>query len=164
MLRQMSNFQREKMQTNSGFTHNIDALPSRILHTMIRVSDLERSIAFYQDALGMIELRREDYPEGQFTLSFLGYNHEPESSVIELTYNYAAAEYTHGSGFGHIAIAVSDIDAACKRLSAMDVKIIRQPGPMAYTATNGQRDVIAFISDPDGYQIEIISTPNAERH
>ncbi|KLN61915.1 glyoxalase I [Kiloniella spongiae] len=133
-------------------------MPSRILHTMIRVNSLERSITFYRDALGMSEIRREDYPEGRFTLSFMGYSEDPRGSTIELTYNYDTVEFTHGSGFGHIAVAVSDIDATCERLSGMDVKIIRCPGPMAYTTTNGQRDVIAFICDPDGYQIELIST------
>ncbi|WP_120497230.1 lactoylglutathione lyase [Kiloniella sp. EL199] len=150
------------MQANSDFSDkNIEILPSRILHTMIRVSNLERSLAFYQDALGMVEIRREDYPEGQFTLSFLGYSEDPQGPTIELTYNYDKAEYTHGSGFGHIAVAVSDINAAYERLSGMDIKIIRRPGPMAYTTTNGQRDVIAFISDSDGYQIELISSSKA---
>jgi len=132
-------------------------VPNRLLHTMLRVVDLERSVAFYRDALGMRELRREDYPDGQFTLVFLGYGDESKKSAIELTYNYNATDYTHGSGFGHLAVAVADIHAACMRLSNMGVSIIRSPGPMTHAATNGQRDVIAFIEDPDGYRIELIS-------
>lgn len=132
-------------------------VPNRLLHTMLRVADLERSVAFYRDALGMRELRREDYPDGQFTLVFLGYGDETNNSAIELTYNYGGTDYTHGSGFGHLAVAVADIHAACVRLADMGVSIIRSPGPMTHAATNGQRDVIAFIEDPDGYRIELIS-------
>ncbi|KKJ78199.1 hypothetical protein WH95_02350 [Kiloniella litopenaei] len=141
------------MQTYSASPPKTGLLPTTILHTMIRVRDLDRSVAFYRDALGMTEFRREDYPEGQFTLSFMGYS---KATTIELTYNYAPVEYTHGSGFGHIALAVSNINAACERLTSMGVEISRQPGPMTYRASNGNRDVIAFISDPDGYQIELI--------
>ncbi|WP_421783991.1 lactoylglutathione lyase [Kiloniella litopenaei] len=141
------------MQPNSASPPKTCLLPTTILHTMIRVRDLDRSVAFYRDALGMTEFRREDYPEGQFTLSFMGYS---EATTIELTYNYAPVEYTHGSGFGHIALAVSNINAVCERLTSMGVKISRQPGPMAYRASSGNRDVIAFITDPDGYQIELI--------
>lgn len=137
---------------------NPQSIPYRLLHAMIRVGDLERSVAFYRDALGMRELRREDYPDGQFTLSFLGYGDERNASVIELTYNYGEKDYGHGTGFGHIAVAVADIAAACERLAGMNVKILRDPGPMTYSATNGQRDVIAFIEDPDGYRIELIGT------
>ena len=133
-------------------------IPNRLLHTMLRVVDLERSVAYYRDALGMRELRREDYPEGQFTLVFLGYGDETDNSAIELTHNCGETDYTHGSGFGHVAIAVADVHAACERLSAMGVTIIRSPGPMTHAATNGQRDFIAFIEDPDGYRIELIST------
>jgi len=132
------------------------ALPFHMLHTMIRVGSLERSVAFYRDALGMTELRREDYPDGRFTLAFLGYGDEAQHSVIELTFNYGETEYTRGTGFGHIAFAVSDINAAFERLAAIGVKIIRKPGPMTHAATNGQRDVIAFVEDPDGYRIELI--------
>jgi lactoylglutathione lyase len=135
--------------------------PYRLLHTMIRVSDLERSVAFYCDALGMRELRREDYPTGKFTLAFLGYDDETDGTVIELTYNYGELQYTHGTGFGHLAMAVVDIAAAVARLQQLGVKILRDPGPMSHTATNGQRDVIAFVEDPDGYRIELIE--QAER-
>ncbi len=152
------------MQEGPETTPKTGTYPSRILHTMIRVSDLETSVAFYRDALGMTELRHEDYPEGQFTLVFMGYNETPHAPTLELTYNYDTTKYSHGSAFGHIAVAVSDINAACDRLSAMGVNIIRQPGPMAYTSTKGDKDIIAFISDPDGYQIELISTPNPKRH
>jgi lactoylglutathione lyase len=132
--------------------------PHHLLHTMIRVGDLDRSVAFYRDCLGMRELRREDFPDGRFTLAFLGYGDEVTGTVIELTYNYGETAYAHGKAFGHIAFAVTDIIAVCQRLAAMGVKIIRPPGPMTYTATNGQRDVIAFIADPDGYRIELIET------
>jgi lactoylglutathione lyase len=142
------------MQSNSQSAEQ----PSRILHTMIRVNDLERSVFFYRDALSMIEMRREDYPEGQFTLSFLGYGNETQGAVLELTYNYGESEYARGTGFGHIAVSVADIYAACERLAAKGVTIIRPPGPLAHIATNGQRDIIAFVSDPDGYRIELIST------
>ncbi len=132
--------------------------PHQLLHTMVRVSDLERSVAFYRDALGMHELRREDYPSGKFTLAFLGFGDEKTNTVIELTYNYGATTYTHGTGFGHIAFAVADIRRACDRLRSLGVKVIREPAPMAHTASNGQCDVIAFIEDPDGYRIELIET------
>ncbi len=131
-------------------------VPHHLLHTMIRVGDLDRSVAFYRNALGMREFRREAYPAGRFTLAFLGYGDERGGSVIELTYNYGEADYSHGSGFGHIAVGVADIHGACRRLAAMGVKILRPPGPMTHTAANGQRDVIAFIEDPDGYRIELI--------
>ena len=133
--------------------------PHHLLHAMLRVSDLERSIAFYCNALGLRELRREDYPSGRFTLAFLGFGDEATSTVIELTYNYGYASYTHGSGFGHIAFAVGDIRRACERLRALDIRIVREPGPMTHTTRNGQRDVIAFIEDPDGYRIELIEAP-----
>jgi len=133
-----------------------DNMPTRILHAMLRVGDLERSLEFYCNILGMKELRREDYPEGKFTLSFIGYGDEDQNTVLELTYNYGEKNYTHGSGFGHIALAVTDIYAASKRLEDMGVKILRQPGPMTHTADTGQRDVIAFAEDPDGYRVELI--------
>lgn len=134
--------------------------PHHLLHTMLRVSDLERSIAFYRDVLGLRELRREDYPSGKFTLAFLGFGDETAHTVIELTYNYGANTYTHGTGFGHIAFAVADMRGACERLRNLGVKIVREPGPMTHTASNGQRDVIAFVEDPDGYRIELIQKPS----
>jgi lactoylglutathione lyase len=131
-------------------------LPYHLLHTMIRVRDLDQSVAFYRDVLGMRELRREDYPTGKFTLAFLGYGSETDGTFIELTYNYGETQYTHGTGFGHMAVAVANIAAAAERLQRLGVKFLRAPGPMTHTATNGQRDVIAFIEDPDGYRIELI--------
>jgi len=133
-------------------------LPSRILYSMYRVSDLERSVAFYRDALGMKELRRENFTEGRFTLVFLGYGDEKSNAVIELTYNWDESNYQHGNGYGHIALEVEYIDTACKRFEEMGVKILRQPGPMIFAVDEtGHREVIAFIEDPDGYKIELIS-------
>lgn len=134
------------------------ALPTRMLHTMLRVSNLERSLEFYCGVLGMRELRRENYPEGKFTLSFIGYGDETQNAVIELTYNYGDHEYTHGTGFGHIAVAVTDIYATCDQLVKIGIKMLREPAPMTHTADTGQRDVIAFIKDPDGYRVELIET------
>lgn len=133
-------------------------IPYHLLHTMIRVADLDRSVAFYVDALGMRELRREDYPSGEFALSFLGYGDEANFTVIELTYNYGIGQYSHGNAFGHLALAVGDISAACERLQKLGAKIVRPPGKMAYAAVNGQRDTIAFVEDPDGYRIELIES------
>lgn len=127
----------------------------RILHTMIRVGDLERAIAFYTQALGMKLLRQNDYPEGKFTLAFVGYGPESEQAVIELTYNYGVDHYDLGTGFGHIAIAVDDIHAACDRVRAFGGKVTREPGPMKHGTT-----VIAFVEDPDGYKIEFIEEKN----
>ncbi len=124
----------------------------RLLHTMIRVRDLEKSIDFYTRLLGMTLLRRTDYPGGRFTLAFVGYGDEASTAVIELTHNWDQAEpYTIGSGFGHLAIGVPDITAACDRLAAAGVPIPRPPGPMKHGGT-----VIAFAEDPDGYRIELI--------
>ena len=127
----------------------------RILHTMIRVGDLERAIAFYTQALGMKLLRQNDYPEGKFTLAFVGYGPESEQAVIELTYNYGVDHYDLGTGFGHIAIEVDDIHAACDRVRAFGGKVTREPGPMKHGTT-----VIAFVEDPDGYKIEFIEEKN----
>lgn len=124
----------------------------RILHTMLRVLDLEKSIDFYTRLLGMKLLRRNDYEGGRFTLAFLGYGSEADTAVIELTHNWDQKEpYTIGSGYGHIAIGVPDIHATCERLAAEGVKIPRPPGPMKHGST-----VIAFIEDPDGYKVELI--------
>ncbi len=123
----------------------------RLLHTMIRVGDLDRSIDFYTRLLGMRLLRRQDYPEGRFTLAFVGYGDEADQAVIELTHNWDTAAYELGTGFGHLAIAVPDIHAACERLAAAGAKIPRPPGPMKHGRT-----VIAFVEDPDGYKIELI--------
>jgi lactoylglutathione lyase len=123
----------------------------RILHTMIRVGDLERSIRFYTEALGMRVLRRQDYPGGRFTLAFVGYGNESDSAVIELTHNWDTASYELGSGFGHIAIGVDDIRGACERVRQSGGAVVREPGPMKHGST-----VIAFVEDPDGYKLEFI--------
>ena len=124
----------------------------RLLHTMIRVRDLEKSKDFYSRHLGMELLREKDFPGGRFTNAFMGYGDENGHTVLELTHNWDQTEaYTHGSGFGHIAVAVPDIYAACERMKAEGVNIPRPAGPMKHGTT-----VIAFIEDPDGYKIELI--------
>ncbi len=123
----------------------------RFLHTMIRVGDLERSLAFYCELLGMKLLRRKDYPGGRFTLAFVGYGDEANDTVIELTHNWDTDGYELGDGFGHLALGVGDIYATCDSLRAKGVPIMREPGPMKHGST-----VIAFIGDPDGYKIELI--------
>lgn len=123
----------------------------RILHTMLRVGDLEKSIAFYTEVLGMKELRRKDYPDGKFTLAFLGYGNEASNTVLELTYNWGVKSYEIGSGFGHIAIGVPNVYEACEKMKQAGGKIIRDAGPM-----NAGHTIIAFLEDPDGYQIELI--------
>lgn len=123
----------------------------RLLHTMIRVTDLDRSIHFYTHLLGMRLLRRQDYPEGRFTLAFVGYGAEADHTVIELTYNWDTASYDLGTGFGHLALGVADIHAACATLEEGGAKIVRAPGAMKHGST-----IIAFIEDPDGYRIELI--------
>ncbi len=123
----------------------------RILHTMIRVGDLERSIAFYTEVLGMKLLRRKDYPAGKFTLAFVGYGEESEGCVLELTYNWGVDHYDLGNGFGHIAIEVDDVYQAAEAIRERGGRIIREPGPM-----NAGTTIIAFVEDPDGYQIELL--------
>ena len=123
----------------------------RLLHTMIRTGDLDSSIDFYTTILGMKLLRRKDYPEGKFTIAFVGYGDESAHSVIELTYNWGVAQYELGSGFGHIAIEVDDVYAATAEISKRGGKILRDAGPMNVGTT-----IIAFVCDPDGYQIELI--------
>ena len=123
----------------------------RILHTMIRVGNLDRSIAFYTEVLGMRLLRRNDYPEGHFTLAFIGYGEESESAVIELTFNWDTTSYELGNGFGHIALEVPDAYAACAEIKKRGGKVTREAGPMKHGTT-----VIAFVEDPDGYKIELI--------
>jgi len=123
----------------------------RVLHTMLRVGDLERSIRFYTEVLGMKLLRQHDYPEGKFTLAFVGYGPESEGAVIELTYNYGVERYELGTAFGHIALAVDDAARACEEIRKRGGKVVREAGPMKHGST-----VIAFVEDPDGYRIELI--------
>ena len=123
----------------------------RLLHTMLRVGNLEKSLDFYQNVLGMTLLRKKDYPEGRFTLAFVGYGEESEHTVIELTHNWDTAAYDLGNAYGHIAIEVDDACAACERVKAKGGKVVREAGPMKHGST-----VIAFAEDPDGYKIEFI--------
>lgn len=123
----------------------------RILHTMIRVGDLEKSLQFYTEVLGMQLLRRQDYPDGRFTLAFVGYGPESEGAVIELTHNWDTPSYDIGTGFGHVALAVPDAYAACAEIKKRGGVVVREAGPMKHGST-----VIAFVQDPDGYKIELI--------
>ena len=123
----------------------------RILHTMLRVGDLDRSLAFYTDVLGMKLLRRHEYPDGRFTLAFVGYGPESEGAVLELTHNWDTKEYQLGNAFGHVAVAVPDAYKACEAVKAQDGKVTREAGPMKFGGS-----VIAFVEDPDGYKIEFI--------
>ncbi|NEO26954.1 MAG: lactoylglutathione lyase [Kamptonema sp. SIO4C4] len=123
----------------------------RMLHTMLRVGNLEESIKFYCDVLGMKLLRQKDYPGGEFTLAFVGYGDESDHTVLELTYNWGVDSYDLGDGYGHIAIGVDDIYQTCDRIKAQGGQVVREPGPMKHGST-----VIAFILDPTGYKIELI--------
>jgi len=123
----------------------------RILHTMLRVADLERSLRFYTEVLGMRLLRRKDYPEGKFTLAFVGYGDETDTAVIELTHNWGVDKYELGNAFGHVAVAVDDAYKACEEVKRRGGKVTREAGPMKHGTT-----VIAFIEDPDTYKIELI--------
>jgi lactoylglutathione lyase len=123
----------------------------RILHTMLRVVDLDRSIAFYTEVLGMQLLRRKDYPEGRFTLAFVGYGPEDEGAVLELTHNWDTSSYELGNAYGHIALAVPDAAAACTAIRERGGKVVREAGPMKHGTT-----IIAFVEDPDGYKVELI--------
>ncbi len=123
----------------------------RLLHTMLRVVDLDRSIAFYTEVLGMRLLRRNDYPEGKFTLAFVGYQDESEGAVLELTHNWGVESYELGTAYGHIALEVLDAYAACAAIKARGGKVVREAGPMKHGTT-----VIAFVEDPDGYKVELI--------
>ncbi|WP_185231775.1 lactoylglutathione lyase [Teredinibacter franksiae] len=124
----------------------------QFLHTMLRVGDLDKSLAFYTEILGMKLLRRKDYPEGKFTLAFVGYGDEANSTVLELTHNWDTAEYELGSGFGHLAIGVVDVYAACDKIKAAGGKVVREAGPMKHGTT-----ILAFVEDPDGYKIELLT-------
>lgn len=124
----------------------------KLLHTMLRVGDLDRSIAFYTELLGMQLLRRRDFPGGRFTLAFLGYGPESGHTVLELTHNWDTGSYDLGTGYGHIAIGVDDVHAACARIRAAGGRVVREPGPMQHGST-----VLAFVEDPDGYRIELLA-------
>jgi lactoylglutathione lyase len=123
----------------------------RLLHTMIRVGDLDRSIAFYTEVLGMRLLRRSDYPAGRFTNAFVGYEDESKAAVLELTHNWDTKSYDHGNAFGHVAVQVDDAYKACEEVRKRGGKVAREPGPMKHGTT-----VIAFVEDPDGYKIEFV--------
>ena len=123
----------------------------RMLHTMLRVGDMERSKAFYVDVLGMTLLREKKFPEGEFTLAFVGYGEESDSTVLELTHNWGESEYEMGNAYGHIAIGVDDVYSACDKIKAAGGKVVREAGPM-----KGGTTVLAFVEDPDGYKIELL--------
>ncbi|MEE9550727.1 MAG: lactoylglutathione lyase [Candidatus Binatia bacterium] len=124
----------------------------RLLHTMIRVNDLEESIKFYCDLLGMKLLRKKDFPSGRFTNVFVGFGSESEESVVELTYNWDTHQYDLGNGFGHLAVGVDDIYQTCEALRSKGGKVVREPGPMKHGGSD-----IAFVEDPNGYKIELIN-------
>ena len=123
----------------------------RLLHTMLRVGDLDKSIAFYTAILGMKLLRRKDFPDGKFTLAFLGYGEVYENTVLELTHNWDTSSYDLGEGYGQIAIGVEDVYGACEQIRQAGGEIVREPGPMKHGST-----VLAFVKDPDGYFIELL--------
>ncbi len=123
----------------------------RLLHTMLRVTDLQKSISFYTELMGMRLLRRKDYPEGKFTLAFLGYGDESETTVLELTHNWDTSSYELGNAYGHIAIEVDDVYAACDSIKTRGGQVVRDAGPM-----KGGSSILAFVKDPDGYMIELL--------
>ncbi len=123
----------------------------RLLHTMLRVGNLEKSLHFYTEVLGMKLLRKQDYPDGKFTLAFVGYGDESHHTVLELTHNWDTEKYDLGNAFGHIAIAVDDVYKACDKIRTKGGKVVREPGPMKHGKT-----VLAFVEDPDGYRIELL--------
>jgi lactoylglutathione lyase len=127
----------------------------QLLHTMLRVGNLEESLKFYTEVLHMKLLRQKDYPDGKFTLAFVGYGDESDTTVLELTYNWGVAEYNLGDAYGHIAIGIDDIYGTCEAIKARGGKVIREPGPMKHGST-----VIAFVQDPDGYKVELIQLGN----
>lgn len=130
----------------------------RVLHTMIRVGDLQRAIDFYTKIMGMKLLRTSENPEYQYSLAFVGYDDESTASVIELTYNWGTKEYDHGNAFGHIAIGVDDVAETCQRIKMAGVKVTREAGPV-----KGGKTIIAFVEDPDGYKIELIQNSQADK-
>lgn len=141
---------------------NTDAQP-RLLHTMLRVRDLQPSLRFYVDLLGMRVMRQEQFSEGRFTLVFVGYGDEQQDTVLELTHNWDNPDYEHGNRFGHIAIAVDDVVQVCQQLAEAGVVIQRAPAPMRFANQHGERELIAFVEDPDGYRVELIQQERARR-
>ena len=141
------------MATQQSVTKNANG-KFRMLHTMLRVGNLDTSLKFYRDKLGMKVLRQQEYPDGRFTLAFVGYGDEDSHTVLELTYNWDQDKYDLGTAYGHVAIGVPDIYRTCDELKADGVKVTRPPGPMKHGTT-----VIAFIEDPDGYKVELIERP-----
>ena len=129
----------------------------RMLHTMLRVGDLDRSLRFYTEVLGMHLLRRKDYPSGRFTLAFVGYGEESDTTVLELPHNWDQNHYELGEGYGHIALGVEDIQSTCLAISKRGGRVVREPGPMQHGST-----VIAFVEDPDGYKVELIQLASRE--
>lgn len=129
----------------------------RLFHTMLRVGNLEKSLDFYQNVLGMKLLRRKDYPEGRFTLAFVGYGDETDSTVLELTHNWDTERYDLGNAYGHIAVEVDDAYEACERVKRQGGNVVREAGPMKHGTT-----VIAFVEDPDGYKIEFIQKKSGD--
>lgn len=125
----------------------------RLLHTMLRVTDLQKSISFYTDILGMKLLRRKDFPDGKFTLAFLGYGDESENTVLELTHNWDTHSYEMGNAYGHIAVEVEDVYAACEKIKTKGGQVVRETGPMKHGST-----ILAFVRDPDGYMIELLGS------
>ena len=126
----------------------------RFLHTMLRVGDLQRSVDFYCKAFGMNEIRRRDVPDGKYTLAFVGYGQEEDNTLVELTYNYGVGKYESGTAFGHLAMGVPDVAAACEQAKAAGGTITRPAGPVKFGTT-----IIAFVKDPDGYLIELVQRP-----
>ena len=129
----------------------------RLLHTMLRVTDLEQSVEFYTSTLGMQLLRKKDYPDGRFTLAFLGYGPESEHTALELTHNWDQAHYDLGDAFGHIAIEVEDVYSACEEIKSKGGTVVREAGPMKHGST-----ILAFVKDPDGYMIELLGTKRSD--
>lgn len=129
----------------------------RILHTMLRVTDLEQSLQFYTQVLDMKLLRQKDYPEGRFTLAFVGFGDEQSEAVLELTHNWDTKQYELGTAYGHIALEVDDVYSACEKIRAAGGKIVREAGPMKHSTT-----ILAFVEDPDGYKIELLTAKKVD--
>lgn len=156
----------DAMMTTASPIIRSNKLPVRVLHVMLRVVDIERSISFYTDKLGMKLFRKESYPSGRFTLAFVGYGDESSGAVIELTHNWDNDTYDLGTAYGHIALAVADLKSTCATLEASGTKVLRGPGPMTFSSPDrNAAEIMAFIEDPDGYKIELIETlPRAVGH